>query len=141
MPRTDIAMSSFATSHCRQMLYLTVIAMLLGCSREVTPYLPPLEGTILWDDGLEPRELEGSTVEFESKGKVVATAGLTADGTFMLIEGLPEGTYRVRLQPPANAQAALPARFQKFDQSGFTFTAPADTKPQTVSYKLSRSPR
>lgn len=134
-------MNSATTRARGQLLLLAVLALPLGCSREVTPYLPPLEGTMVWEDGLEPRELEGSTVEFESNGKVVATAGLTADGTFMLIEGLPQGTYRVRLQPPANNKAALPARFQSFDQSGFVYTSPAESKPQTVSYKLSRSPR
>jgi hypothetical protein len=107
----------------------------------VTPYLPPLEGVFLWEDGTEPRELEGSTIEFESGGAVVATAGLVGDGTFMLIKPLPPGEYRVRVQPPAGGKTALAPRFQDFEKSGLTYTAPAGSEPQRVNFKLAKAGR
>jgi hypothetical protein len=117
-------------------------SLLAGCDNAATPYQPPLEGVILWEDGTEPRELEGSTVEFESGGEIVAQAGLTADGTFMIEKPLGPGTYRIRLQPPASAQRnVLPARFQSFDQSNLSYTAAADGKPQHATFKLSKAGR
>ena len=115
---------------------------LVGCSAEVTPYQPPLEGTFLWEEGKEPRELDGSTVEFEFQGKVVAKASLTADGTFILTEGLPEGSYRVRLEPSATSgHSGLHIRYQSFDQSGLVYNAPASSTPQRVNYKLAKAVR
>src|SRR5688500_10114738 len=95
------------------LLVLSVALLLAGC-RDPVPYQSPLAGLIHWSDDTEPRELEGSTVEFQSNGAVVAQAALTADGTFGLLEALPPGEYRIRLQPPANAAGArlFPARYE-----------------------------
>src|SRR5437762_2444540 len=64
------------------------ICFLPGCG-ETPAYQPPLEGVVRWQDGSEPRELEGGTIEFQSDGKVVAQTGLVGDGTFLLGKALP----------------------------------------------------
>jgi hypothetical protein len=116
--------------------------LMAGCS-DPAPYQPPLSGVIHWSDDTEPRELEGSTVEFQSNGAVVAQAALTADGTFGLINSLPPGEYRLRLQPPANAagKRLFPARYESFEDSGLTYTAPSGSEPQNVKFKLEKSGR
>src|SRR5262245_58093348 len=108
---------------------LLACGLLTGCSGESAPYQPPLEGKFLWPDGTEPRELEGGTVEFEANGVVAASAGLVGDGTFMLAKPLPAGTYRVRVQPPASGLRVMDKRFESFETSSLSYTAPASTDP------------
>jgi hypothetical protein len=114
------------------------VGLLAGCGSP-EPYLPPLEGVMHWEDGTEPRELEGATVEFESDGNVAARTVLIGDGTFMLDKPLPPGTYRIRIQPLPTADRALHPRFKSFDASGLTYTSAADQPPQTVNFKIARS--
>jgi hypothetical protein len=120
---------------------LLACCVLVGCRGEATPYQPPLEGVFAWEDGTEPRELEGSTVEFESNGAVAASTGLVGDGTFMLAKPLPPGEYRVRVQPLASGQSILHPRFREFEKSGLKYTAPAGSEPQRVNFKVARSGR
>lgn len=110
-----------------------------GCGAGTPPYQPPpVGGLILWEDGTEPRDLEGSLVEFEANGTVAAKASLTADGTFRLEEALPAGKYRVRVTlPPASAKTSpLDPRYQSFDTSRLTFTA--GSGPQQANFKVKR---
>jgi hypothetical protein len=119
------------------------LALSVGCGGSATPYLPPLDGTLTWEDGTSPLELEGGTIEFESQGKTVAQTGLRPDGTFILATALPAGEYRVRvLPPPANfgKPAVLDPRFESFEKSKLTFTATADGQ-QHANFKLARKRR
>jgi hypothetical protein len=124
---------------------LLAMGLLAGCGgEEAKPYLPPLEGTFVWEDNTAPRELEGGTVEFEAGGKTVTQAGVRPDGTFMLTEGLAAGTtYRLRVLPPPPSYGQpniLDPRFGTFEKSGLTFTATADG-PQQANFKLARKRR
>src|SRR5436190_19764811 len=84
----------------RGWLFVGCLICALGCGGTAKPYLPPLDGTLTWEDGTSPLELEGGTIEFESQGKTVAQTGLRPDGTFILANALPAGEYRVRVLPP-----------------------------------------
>jgi hypothetical protein len=123
----------------------SLLAALLGCSLtgcgEPKYQLLPVEGVILWQDGTEPRELEGRWVEFETNGTVVAKAGLVADGTFRLDTPLPPGTYRVRIAPAPGAPRppGFDPRYESFDTSGFTLTAASE--PQRVTFYLKKRGR
>jgi hypothetical protein len=122
-------------------LLMTACFLLTGCAGEPAPYQPPLEGVFLWEDGKEPRELEGATVEFESQGAVVASTGIVGDGTFLLGKALPPGEYRVRIQPSPAAAGVLHPRYQEFGKSGLSYTAAADPKPQQVNFKIAKAGR
>ena len=83
-------------------------------------------------------ELEGGSVEFEKDGTVAATAALTGDGTFKLMQALPPGTYRVRVVPPAipaRKGAEMDPRLQSFDTSGLKFTATSEPGQVTLELK------
>ena len=120
---------------------LALAAMLLaGCGGTTKPYVPPLEGMITWEDGTAPQDLESGTIEFESGGKTVAQTGVRPDGTFILAEALPAGTYRVRILPPPpelKKPAVLNPRYQSFEQSGLTYSA-SDSGPQQANFKLTK---
>jgi len=114
--------------------------LLAGCGGTTKPYVPPLEGMITWEDGTAPQDLESGTIEFESGGKTVAQTGLRPDGTFILAEALPAGTYRVRVLPPPpelKKPPVLDQRYQSFDKSGLTYAA-SDTGPQQANFKLTK---
>src|SRR5262245_47153904 len=99
---------------------------LTGCGTPTYEYQPPpVGGVVVWQDGAEPREMEGGSVEFEANGAVAAKASLTADGTFRLSSALPPGKYRVRVVPPPGSSKAaeLDPRFQSFNTSGLVFTS------------------
>jgi hypothetical protein len=113
----------------------------LGCGR--TPSYQPaaVGGVVVWEDGSEPRELEGGAVEFEADGTVAATAELIADGTFRVENPLPPGTYRVRVRPPLGADKSnvLDPRFEKFETSGLTFAGTSE--PQQVTFRVKKRGR
>jgi hypothetical protein len=112
----------------------------LGCGGPAKYQPPPVGGVVVWQDGAEPRELEGGAVEFEGNG-TTARAVLTADGTFRLEGSLPPGTYRVRVTPPAAPRRppGLDPAFESFDQSGLTFTRTSE--PQQVTFRVRRRGR
>jgi hypothetical protein len=94
----------------------------------------------VWQDGTEPRELEGGSVEFEADGTTAAKAELTADGTFRLEKALPPGRYRVRVLPPGSRKpSALDAQFESFDTSGLVFTGTSE--PQRVTFRVKKRGR
>lgn len=115
------------------------LAAIGGCGSPPA-YQPPLEGVVLWDDGSEPRELEGGTIEFQTQGQIVARSGLVGDGTFMLSAPLPPGQYKVRLLPPqtSHATSSFDPRYQDFETSGLRYVAKDDPQPQRVTFRLSR---
>jgi hypothetical protein len=127
----------------RRVCVLLAACLLASCGGEATPYQPPLEGMVAWTDGNPPFELEGGSIEFESGGKTIAQTGLRPDGTFILAEALPAGTYRVRIVPPP-ADSGLPAvldpKFTSFDTSGLTYNA-ADDDAQQASFKITKKRR
>jgi hypothetical protein len=124
----------------RSLLAALACCALSGCGAGTPQYQPPpVGGLVLWEDGTEPRDLEGSTVEFESNGTVAAKASLTADGTFRLEQALPEGKYRVRLTPAAVKTSLLDPRYQSFETSGLTFTA--GSGPQQANFKVKQRGR
>jgi hypothetical protein len=95
----------------------------------------------VWQDGTEPRELEGGSVEFEADGTAAAKAALTADGTFRLDKALPPGTYRVRVLPPPGSRqpSVLDPRFESFDTSELVFTG--SSEPQRVTFRVKKRGR
>jgi len=115
----------------------------LGCgASEYKGKALPVEGTVKWEKGPVITELEGGSVEFEKDGTVAATAALTGDGSFKLMNPLPPGTYRVRVLPPAVAvrkAADLDPRFQSFDTSGLKYTATSE--PGLVMFELKKRGR
>lgn len=126
----------------RRMSGLGLLTLLACCGSlacgDPTYRPPPVGGVVVWQDGTEPRELEGGAVEFEANGSVVASAPLTADGTFQLMKTLPLKTYRVRITAPPDASGLpiLDTRFMNFDTSGLEFTA--TSVPQPVTFRISR---
>jgi hypothetical protein len=121
-----------------------VVAGLLvaGCGGDVTPYQPPVEGMVSWTDGNPPQELEGGSIEFESGGKTFTT-GLRPDGTFIFIDPLPTGSFRVRILPPppgSGQPAVLDPKFTKFETSGLTYNSDAGAAQQ-VSFKITKKRR
>ena len=129
-------------SHVYQMalgllLALTVVAV-QGCGGP--PPAPPIafEGAVVWQDGQDAGELEGSSIEFEANGTVAAKATLQSDGTFSMVDPLPPGQYRARIVPVAGRPGAtlLDSRFQKFESSGLKVTSPAN--PPFVRFKVSK---
>jgi hypothetical protein len=116
----------------------------LGCGgSEYKAKALPVEGVFKWDKGPMITELEGGSVEFEKDGAVAATAALTGDGTFKLMNPLRPGTYRVRVVPSAvpvrKGAADLDPRFQSFETSGLTFTA--ESQPGQVTFELKKRAR
>ena len=131
---------------CRPVLSLLMALTwcgLLGCGGgETRAKALPLEGVVKWEKGPMITELEGGSVEFEKDGTVAATAALTGDGTFKLMNALPPGTYRVRVVPPAipvRKGAEIDPRFQSFDTSGLKFTATPE--PGQVTFELKKRGR
>lgn len=124
-----------------RLLFLTaLVSAMSGCGGSATPYVPPLDGVITWDDGTSPLELEGGTIEFESGGKTVAQTGLRPDGTYILAEALPPGDYRIRVLPPPASYgkpAVLDPKYQTFEKSGLTYTATAGAS-QKANHKISK---
>jgi hypothetical protein len=116
---------------------------ILGCgTSDYKAKALPVEGVVKWEKGPMITELEGGSVEFEKDGTVAATAALTGDGTFKLMDPLPPGTYRVRVVPPAVAArkgAELDPRLQSFDTSGLKFTATSE--PGLVTFELKKRGR
>lgn len=116
---------------------------LLGCgTRDSKGVALPVEGFLQWEKGAMVTELEGGSVEFEKAGAVAATAALTGDGSFRLVEALPPGKYRVRVVPPATParkEAQMDPRYQRFDTSGLAFTATSE--PGQVTFLLKRRGR
>jgi len=122
--------------HMMPVLAAVGLGWAAGCGGPPEYRPPPLGGVVLWQDGSEPRELEGGTIEFEANGKVAASAGVRPDGTFLLEAALPPGPYRVRVTAPAERPRALDPRYERFESSGLTHTATAD--PQQVTFKVRR---
>ena len=122
--------------------FLIAICCLAGCGGEATPYQPPVEGMVAWTDGTPPQELEGGSIEFESGGKTFTT-GLRPDGTFIFIDPLPAGAYRVRIVPPppgTGRPAVLDPKFTKFETSGLTYNS-GTGEAQQASFKITKKPR
>jgi len=121
------------------LLLSLTLCLVVGCSRApVSASAPPLEGALIWQDGQEAGELEGSSVEFEANGTVAGKANILSDGTFQVKTPLPEGQYRMRVVPASDRPKAvvLDARFQKFETSGLTVKK--TSAPQYEKFRVIR---
>ncbi len=108
---------------------LAALSILSGCGRGITTY--PVHGTVTLDNG-EP--LAGGTVSMESVDRSLsATAQTDAQGRFAMStaktgDGLPPGTYRALIQPPASPDPDQPApmpfdpKYTRYETSGLEFT-------------------
>jgi len=105
---------------------------------------PPVNGSVVWEDGGEAHELGGATLEFQANGSVVAKTQLQSDGTFALDTALPSGTCKVRIVPdPAKAPPptkgtthtmVLDPKYEKFETSGLT--ASQTSEAQNIVLKV-----
>ncbi len=108
---------------------LSVLSILGGCGRGITTY--PVRGTVTLDNG-EP--LAGATVSMEAVDQSLSATGQTdAQGRFTMStlkagDGMPPGTYRALVQPPASPDPDSPTpmpfdpKYTRYDSSGLEFT-------------------
>lgn len=81
-------------------LAVLLSSAVLGCSGQ---RLAPVEGTVVWEDGMPAKELEGSLVIFESlQGHHGARGNIQPDGSFVLSslkvgDGALVGEHRVAI--------------------------------------------
>lgn len=115
----------------RSSLSLAAIMLLacVGCGSRVQMH--PVSGVVLLADG---RPLAGAVVSFLSAdGKLSARgvadhAGRFAMGTFRTGDGVPAGSYRAVVHPPASVDADKPpefvlaAKYSQYESSGLEFT-------------------
>lgn len=145
----------------RCVLLLCVLGLILwapGCGPKL-PRTYPVKGKVLVEGG-DVKKLAGALVEFESVAdkSIRAYGSVNPDGTFEMstqtagagLSGVVEGQHRVRItmvverneeeeeddegRPIRRRRAGpIPPRYQSFDTSGLTYTAPGDSE---VTFKL-----
>jgi len=116
---------------CRRLILLISVSVLAGCG--ASKY--PVEGKVVWSDGMPAKELAGGLVVFESTQAAFCARGeIKEDGSFRLTTERPEdgvapGLYRVLLNQPRpdddiRPRPPLPmeTRFEAFATSGLTYT-------------------
>ncbi len=118
----------------RLMTSILLLVLLAGCGDQLATY--GVSGTVLLADG---QPLPGATVSMESvEGSHSATAQTDAAGRFEMStyapgDGLPLGTYRAVVLPPASldpdrSQPVLfDPKYSSYETSGLEFTIDGST--------------
>lgn len=119
---------------------LAVPALAAGCGSGA-PKTYPVEGKIVFKDNQgNVRLLRGGMVRFQSVDdpEITGVGEIEDDGSFSIgmiykekaLSGIPEGKYKVRIEPPVDDDEGKPLeglidpKFGDFNQSNLTFTVP-----------------
>jgi hypothetical protein len=138
-----------------RLLGVILIGATAGCGGQPTPPTPPfktytLKGKVVYKDGRGVEQLERGRVWFQSRAdaNIKAVGGIGDDGTFtmtVLVEdksyaGVPEGEYKVRVEPPLDDERKprrrlIHPRHLDYETSGLRVTVPSSNE---ISLALDR---
>ena len=108
MPRADRVAERISLSRLSAASLFGGLVLLAGCAPENELGREAVSGTV----NLDGQPLDGGTISFEPLGEGGTSGGSTVTaGTFQIPEeqGLPPGTYRVRISAPEGGAAATEA--------------------------------